>query len=82
MTKLYEEIKGECSERGLASDDSRCIYAKVYACEEHTCVQVAAFRGMRPPDMLLERGNLMGQYESDMAQEGVDLSDYADSEVI
>jgi hypothetical protein len=33
---------------------------------------------MRPPDMLLERGNLMDQYEADMAQEGVDLSDYAD----
>jgi hypothetical protein len=88
MTKLYEEIKGECGQRGLraqgedgtSTEACRCIYARVYACKEHTCVQVAAFRGMRPPDMLLERGNLMGQYEVDMKQEGVDLSDYADVE--
>jgi hypothetical protein len=70
MTKLYEEIKGECMERGLASDGSKCVYNRFHACEEHTCVQTAAFRGMRPPDMLLERGNLMEMYKADMLPGG------------
>jgi hypothetical protein len=82
MTKLYEEIRGECSERGLAVCDPKCIYARVYACDEAVCPLVAQFCGKRPADMLVDRFNLKAQYERDMAQEGVgDLSDYyADAE--
>lgn len=80
MSKLYDDCKAECSERGLKGDDPRCIYNRFHACMEHTCVQVAAHRGMRPPDMVLERMNLTKQYESDMEQKEVDLSDYSDVE--
>jgi hypothetical protein len=86
MSRLYEEIRGECSERGLGSgdppDDPQCIYARVYACSEAQCPLVAQFCGKRPADMLVERFNLKAQFERDMSQEGVgDLSEYyADSE--
>lgn len=76
MSKLYDDCKRDCSERGLKSDGLKCIYNRFHACAEHTCVQVANFRGMRPPDQLLERSNLMEQYKADMAQEVVDLSEY------
>ena len=80
MSKLYDEIKQECSERGLDSVEPKCIYNRFYACSEHTCPQVSAHRGMRPADMLLERSNLMDQYKADMAQEVIDMSDYSDWE--
>jgi hypothetical protein len=88
MTKLYEEIQQECGSRGLrareedgtSTEACRCIYARVYACEEAVCPLVAQFCGKRPADMLTERYNLNAQYKEDMAQEGVDLSDYVDSE--
>lgn len=80
MSKLYDEIKQDCSKRGLGSDDSKCIYNRFYACTEAVCPLAAKFRGMRPADMLLERSNLMDQYKQDMAQKEVDMSDYADAE--
>ena len=82
MTKLYEEIKGGCGQRGLRAqgDDPRCIYARVYACDEAVCPLVAQFCGKRPADMLVDRFNLKAQFERDMEQEGVELSDYADVE--
>ena len=86
MSKLYEEIRGECGQRGLgaqedageATEACRCIYARVYACTEVLCPLVAQFCGKRPADMLVERFNLKAQYERDMAQEGVELSEYAE----
>jgi hypothetical protein len=68
MTKLYEDIKVECGERGLGVEDrTSCIYAKVYECEEGACPIVASFCGKRPADMLVDRFNLKRQYEEEMA---------------
>jgi hypothetical protein len=74
MTKLYEDIRGECCERGLGNENGEgevrtsCIYAKVYECGEWVCPLVAAHRGKRPADMLVERFNLTAQYEAEMAE--------------
>ena len=68
MSELFDEILAECNGiNGEERDETKCLWAKFYDCEEANCPIVRQFHGRRPADLLVERFNLKKQYEEEMA---------------